>query len=86
MVYTPTVEQPGATAAAGGTFVSPLGCLDAALHVDVVSRVAVTMSALAELALQRVHYDAYDAQGRLNEVLIPYRLRPGLAIGLEVRL
>ncbi|HEY7374288.1 MAG TPA: hypothetical protein VIF57_19150 [Polyangia bacterium] len=86
VVYTPTAEQPGAMTAAGGTFVSPVGCLDAALRLEVAARVAVNAGLLAELALQRVHYDAYDAQGRLNEVLIPYRLRPGLAIGLEVRL
>jgi hypothetical protein len=86
VVYTPTAEQPGAMAAAGGTFVSPIGCLDAALRFEVAARIAVNAGVLAELALQRVHYDAYDAQGRLNEVLIPYRLRPGLAIGLEVRL
>ena len=86
VVYTPTAEQPGAMAAAGGTFVSPLGCLDAALRLEVAARIAVNAGLLAEIALQRVHYDAYDAQGRLNEVLIPYRLRPGLAIGLEVRL
>jgi hypothetical protein len=86
VVYTPTVEQPGATAAPGGTFVSPLGCVDVAFRLEVAARVALGVGALAEISLQRVHYDAYDADGKLNEVLVPHRLRPGLAIGVEVRL
>jgi hypothetical protein len=86
VVYTPTVEQQGATLAPGGTFVSPLGCLDVAFRLELGAHIAVGVGALAEISLQRVHYDAYDANGKLNEVLVPHRLRPGLAIGVEVRL
>jgi hypothetical protein len=86
VVYTPTVEQPGATATRGGTFVSPLGGLDVAFRLELAARIALGVGALAEISWQRVHFDAYDADGKLNEVLVPYRLRPGLAIGVEVRL
>jgi hypothetical protein len=86
VAYAPTAELPGATAAAGGTFVNALGCADAALHLDVSSRLALMAAVLAEISLERVHYDAYDASGNLGEVLVPHRLRPGVAIGMEVRL
>jgi hypothetical protein len=86
VVYTPTVEQPGAMAAPGGAFVSPLGCLDVAFRLEVAARIALAVGMLAEISLPRVHYDAYDANGKLNQVLVPYRLRPGLALGVEVRL
>jgi hypothetical protein len=84
--YAPTAELPGATTAAGGTFVTALGCADAALRVEVSPRFALAAAVLAEVLLQRIHYDAYDAGGNLNEVLVPYRVRPGVTIGVEIRL
>ena len=84
--YTPTVEVPGAMVAAGDTFVTPLACPDVALRFDVSARLALTAAVLAEIALARVHFDAYDAGGNRHEILVPHRVRPGIAIGVEVRL
>ena len=84
--YSPTAELPGAMAAAASSFVTALGCADATLHVEVSPRLALAAAVLAEIALQRVHFDAYDVDGNLEEVLVPHRVRPGLRIGLEVRL
>jgi len=86
VAYTPAAEQPGATAAAGGTFVAALGCFDAALRLEVVPRLTLALGLLAEISLARVHYDAYDASGSLYEALVPHRVRPGATIGVEVRL
>jgi hypothetical protein len=84
--YLPTAEMSGAMAAAADSFLTPVGGADAALHLELSPRFALSAAVLAEIALQRIHYDAYDAAGNLNEVLVPYRVRPGVAIGLEVRL
>jgi len=84
--YTPSAELPGATPAAEGTFLTAIGCADATLHLDVSTRVALAAAAIAELSLERVHYDAYDGAGNLKEVLVPHRVRPGIVIGVEVRL
>jgi hypothetical protein len=84
--YSPTAELPGAMAAAGGSFVSALGCADVTLRLEVSPRLVLGAGVLAEIALQRVHFDAYDADGNLAEVLVPHRVRPGIRIGLEVRL
>jgi hypothetical protein len=85
VAYAPTAEAPGATPAAGGAFTSALGSTDATLRFEISPRVALTAAVLAEIFVQRVHYDAYDAAGTLREVLVPHRVRPGVAIGLEVR-
>jgi hypothetical protein len=84
--YTPTAELPGAIPAARGTFVTAVGCFDAALHLELSPRLVLAAAVLAELGLQRVHFDAYDADGNLDEVLVPHRVRPGLMIGVGVRL
>jgi len=84
--YVPTAEMPGATAAAGGTFMTALGCADATLHLALSPRLALTAAVLAEISLERVHYDALDASGNLHEVLVPHRVQPGLTVGMEVRL
>ena len=86
VAYSPTAELPGAMASAGGSFVTALGCADATLRLEVSQRLALAAGVLAEISLQRVHFDAYDADGNLAEVLVPHRLRPGLRIGLELRL
>lgn len=86
VVYTPSAELPGATAAAAGTFLTAVGCADATLHLDVSPRFALAAAAIAEMSLERVHYDAYDGAGNLKEVLVPYRVRPGIVIGVEGRL
>ena len=65
---------------------TPLGCFDATLHLEATPRFALAVGVLAEVSLQRVHYDAYDANGARGEVLVPHRLRPGVTIGVEVRL
>jgi hypothetical protein len=86
VAYTPSAELPGATAAAEGTFFTAIGCADATLHLDVSPRFALAAAAIAEMSLQRVHYDAYDGAGDRKEVLVPYRVRPGIVIGVEGRL
>jgi hypothetical protein len=86
VTYAPTAELPGATAAASDSFFVGLARADAALHFEVSQRFALAAALLAEIALQRVHYDAYDSDGARRAVLVPYRVRPGVAIGLEVRL
>jgi hypothetical protein len=86
VTYTPRAESSGATAVAGGSFLSPLGCLDAALHMQVSPRFALALGLLAEVYLNRVHYDVSDPSGAREEVLVPHRLRPALTLGGEVRL
>jgi hypothetical protein len=86
VIYAPRAELPAATPAPAGTFYTWLGSLGADLRIDVSGRVAVAAGATAEVSFERVHYDAYDATGTLTEVLVPYRLRPGLSLGVEVRL
>ena len=86
VAYSPTAELPSAMAAAGSSFVTALGSADATLRLEVSPRLALAAAVLAEISLQRVHFDAYDADGNLDEVLVPHRVRPGLRIGLEVRL
>lgn len=86
VAYTPSAEVTGATPAAEGTFLTAIGCADATLHLDVSTRVALAAAAIAEMSLERVHYDAYDASGNLKEVLVPHRVRPGVVIGVEVKL
>jgi hypothetical protein len=86
VTYTPRAESPGATAVAGGSFLSPLGCLDAAVHLDVAPRFALALGFLAQVYLKRVHYDVTDPDGALEEVLVPHRLRPAVTLGGEVRL
>jgi hypothetical protein len=86
VAYTPTVGTPGVTAAAGDTFVTPLGCADVTLRLELSARLTLAAGALAEIALERVHYDAYDASGTRHEILVPHRVRPGIALGVEVRL
>ena len=84
--YTPTAELPGALPAPGSAFITAIACADAALHVELGPRLALAAAVVADVSLQRVHFDAYDADGNLDEVLIPHRVRPGLTLGFEVRL
>jgi len=86
VAYAPSAEVPGATPAAEGTFFTAIGCADATLQLDVSTRLALAAAAIAEMSLERVHYDAYDGAGNLKEVLVPHRVRPGIVIGVEVRL
>jgi hypothetical protein len=86
VVYAPRAELPTATPAPAGTFYTWLGSFGADLRIDVSSRLALAAGATAEVSFARVHYDAYDANGTLAEVLVPYRVRPGLSLGVELRL
>jgi hypothetical protein len=85
VAYAPTAEAPGATAAPGETFWAALACADVALRFEVSPRFALTGAVVGEVFVERVHYDALDAAGNRREVLVPHRVRPGIAIGVEVR-
>jgi hypothetical protein len=86
VAFTPRAESPGATPAPAGTFLTPLVCLTASVRLQLAPRLALAAAAFAEASTARVHYDAYDASGMLAEVLVPYRVRPGLSFTAEVGL
>jgi hypothetical protein len=84
--YQPRPEAPGSTPAAGGGFWIPLACAGAGIRAQISRRFALAVDILAALPTARVHYDAYDADGARGEVLVPFRFRPGLSLGLEIQL
>jgi hypothetical protein len=86
VAFQPRAEAPGAAPASPGTFMSWLGCAAAGIRLDVSRRVAFAASVIADMTAARVHYDAYDSAGTLSEVLVPFRFRPGLSLGADIRL
>ena len=86
IAFQPRAEAPGASPAASGTFVSAVGCAAAGIRLDISGRFALAAAVIADISAARVHYDAYDSAGSLSEVLVPFRFRPGLSLGVDVRL
>jgi len=85
IAYQPRADASGAVPAPADGFWTPLFSTNAGVRVQVSRHFAVAAGVLADASAARVHYDAYDAMKRLTEVLVPYRVRPGLSLGVDFR-
>ena len=79
--YRPQGDSATVDIAAEGRFLVPHVCLWGGVEVRAAEHLALTLRALGDLALARVHYDVGSRDGQRAEVLAPYALRPGLSVG-----
>jgi hypothetical protein len=84
--FTPIAVAPSVDPAAAGTFWSGTARLSVAVALRVTARMTAGARVSGELAAADIHYDLRDASGATHRVMTPFRLEPGLAVGLTWRL
>jgi hypothetical protein len=86
IAFTPVAVGPSVGAAGAGTFWGATARLSVAIAVRVTAHVTLGARISAELAAADIHYDLRDASGAAHRVMTPFRLEPGLGVGLTWRL
>jgi hypothetical protein len=81
VTYRPRGESTNVDLAAAGRFLIPEVCLWGGVELRATEHLALSLRALADLALVRVHYDVDSGDGQRRQVLVPYLVRPGLSLG-----
>ena len=84
--FTPVGVAPSVEPAGAGTFWSATARLSVGVAVRVTARLTVGARISGELAAADIHYDLRDASGAAHRVMTPFRLEPGLGVGLTWRL
>jgi hypothetical protein len=84
--FTPVGVASSVEPAAAGTFWSATARLSVAVAVRVTAHLTVGARISGELAAADIHYDLRDASGAPHRVMTPFRVAPGLGVGLSWRL
>jgi hypothetical protein len=77
--FTPQPASSGVAPAAAGRFLAAVGTLVAGVQLKVLGPLSVGAGAEIDLYAADVHYDVQRTDGRVR-LLVPYRVRPGLAL------
>jgi hypothetical protein len=83
--FAPRPSSSGATPAAAGRFVTPVGAVVGGLELEAFGPFRLGAAAEVDLYTADVHYDLQRADGRAR-LLVPYRIRPGLLVTLGATL
>lgn len=81
VTYQPHGDSRVFNASPEGRFLVPAAAVWSGLDLRLREHIALTLRALADVALVRVHYDVGNGGGQSTRVLVPYGIRPGISLG-----